>query len=131
MIITIFGEKAQVVFAQYNINQNTALELCDPDDIDDYMVSATSNTSFKLPEHLVGIKTWSENTGVVEELVREGIIIDEEVLSIPTGLVTMPVYKLTDAANAERIKQLEENKAELARYEAMDKEFLDNLEKGE
>ena len=99
---------AEVFFAPYMDNGNTALQLLDPD-TGESITTATVNLGNMLPENVVLIKDWSENTGTVDALHQAGVIKPELLLEIPTGFVSAHAYELTDEYEVERQRQYEDN----------------------
>lgn len=75
-------------------NGNNALQFIDIDAGEPYL-TASVNPSVPLPPDTLAVKNWSENNGVDDCLLCLGIIGDC-VGKIPSGFVTIPVYKLTD-----------------------------------
>ena len=60
---------------------------------DNHYLRATVDLSIPLPEGLVAIKDYSENEGVLEALVKGGIV-SEPMHYFPTGYVQVPICKL-------------------------------------
>lgn len=54
------------------------------------------NPPHKMAENLIAIKDWSENEGVAELLIQEGLIEPEPVHWIPSGYVVIEIYRITD-----------------------------------
>lgn len=94
MIINYRGIKCTVKFAQY-INGNTAMFLEDAD-TSEPIITVSVNPDIELDESTMAIKNYSENEGVVEELLLENVIVGESIISIPSGFIEIPVYKLSD-----------------------------------
>src|SRR5690625_4521603 len=98
MIIQHKNYNCRVKFGRY-LNGNVAIQLIGVEGTDyehELVAMATVNGTEKLPDNIVGVKTWSENEGMVETLVN-GNVIDPEFLGLePTGFVAIEYYKLTD-----------------------------------
>lgn len=95
---------ASLDFASYVGNENTALQLIDNDSKESITV-ATVNIGVRKPKDVLMIKSWSENTGIVEELIREEVIQPKPVSTHASGFVQVNAYKLTDKAEAVRQQQ--------------------------
>lgn len=52
-------------------------------------------------ESIVGIKDWSENTGIVEAMLNAGVIVGDIVKEEPTGFVSIKYYALSDQMKEE------------------------------
>lgn len=96
----------EVAFDMY-MNGNTAINLVDVED-GGLVATATVNTSAPtFDSDLVGIKDYSENEGMVDFLVKEGIIEEDSVHSVKMGFVSIPFHTLTEKAIVEKEKQME------------------------
>lgn len=114
--------KAKVRFGYYAYGKHISIELIDaePNSFGERLCVATFNPdtdvtryypAFDFKDH-VCIKTWSENDGIFESLVKAGVIeaclnADGVHALIPAGYTFGKVAKLTSAAHAEFIKQWE------------------------
>ena len=65
--------KAALKFATYRENQATAILLVDPK-TGEKLLTATVNLPVAPAEGCVWLKTWSENQGLVDNLIKAGII---------------------------------------------------------
>ena len=79
-------------FARY-MNGSTAINLIDCEDGMPYAVATTCMTNVDLNPDEVTIKNWSENEGILEAMIKAGII-SEPIKTIPSGYVQVPVCKL-------------------------------------
>lgn len=96
MNITHSGYDCKVLFGRY-YNGNNAIKLVDVED-GELVATVSVNGVMELHESAVGIKTWSENEGIVQSLVDGGVIEPELLGTEPTGFVEIEHYKLTSAA---------------------------------
>lgn len=98
MIVDHKGYKCDVAFGQY-FNGNTAIQLVGSADTEyegEAITTASVNGDVVLDDNVVGIKTWSENEGIVQSLV-DGKVIEPKLLGFePTGFVNIEYYKLTN-----------------------------------
>jgi len=93
---------AKLVSPGYASNGNAALYLFkegEPIDIPHGHVVST-NVDVALPDDLICIKNWNEYDGIEQPLIDAGIIEEYPVNYIPSGMVRVPVYALTDKAIA-------------------------------
>lgn len=105
------GYDCVVVFAPY-FNGNTAIQLFGKEGTEyegELVTVASVNGEMEVPEDIVGIKTWSENRGIVKALIDANVIEDQIQFTEPTGFVEIQYYKLTNAS-LEEIKDLKEAK---------------------
>jgi hypothetical protein len=65
--------KAALKFSAYRENQAVAMLLVDPK-TGEKLLTATVNLPVKPAEGCVWLKTWSENQGVVDNLIKAGVI---------------------------------------------------------
>lgn len=92
---------AKLVPDGYAINGNTALHLFEGDTFDNTnSLVVSTNVGAPLPDGLIYIKNWSEYAGIEQPLIDAGIIEEFAVNYIPSGMVRIPVYPLTDKALA-------------------------------
>lgn len=56
----------------------------------------TINPDIVLPDDLIAIKNYSENSGMVEWLISQGIIEPTAIREITSGWVSIPVHRLTE-----------------------------------
>lgn len=111
MIVNHKGYKSKVVFGSYAYNANTAIILMGAEGTEyegETIAVATANGT-TLPTDIVGIKTWSENKGIDEALIKANVIEPMPVNIEPTGYVNIIQYKLTDEAIKEMEKQNRRN----------------------
>lgn len=99
------GEMCTVEFGKYIVNGNTSITLFTENG--QPMTVATINLG-SLRQNLVAIKNYSENEGIEEVLIANGVIKDGVIYRVESGYVQAPVYELTDES-LEIIKQ-EENR---------------------
>lgn len=96
LTVTFQGKQYLLEFEKYQTNGNTAIVLIDPEQPEFPAAVATCNVmDFPIERELVGIKWWSENTGMVEALVEAGVIEPQTEFEIPSGFVTVPFHRLT------------------------------------
>lgn len=76
-------------------NGNLAVEIIS--DTEGPITKVTVNPNVKLEDDYIAIKDYSENEGMVEFLVSMGIIVENPVMTIPSGFVFIPVHRLTNA----------------------------------
>jgi hypothetical protein len=88
----------EVTFERYRSNE-ICLSLSDAETGEDW-ATATSAFGVALPENCVAIKNWSENEGMAELLISNGIIEATPVNHIQRGFVSAPVHRLTAEAVA-------------------------------
>lgn len=109
MNITHKGYECKVQFGRY-YNGNNAIQFIGNEGTDyegEVVAVASVNGEIELADDVVGIKTWSENEGIVQSLV-DGGVIEPGLLGVePTGFVEIEHYRLT-AASLEKIYQLKE-----------------------
>ena len=74
-------------------NGRTALVLVDALDGSPIATASVNLPDVELAEDEVCIKDYSENEGMLDALVREGIV-SETVRHVPSGFVTIPICKL-------------------------------------
>jgi hypothetical protein len=81
---------------KYTDNGRTALILLDEHDYETVSVATVNVPEARLEPSEVIIKNYSENEGMLEFLVREGIVQDtgKKVKTVKTGYVDTPVCKL-------------------------------------
>src|SRR5690625_2802259 len=94
------GRVCKVAFSSYETNANTAVLLLSEDE-EDIIAIATVNGNRSVPRHIVGIKDWSENTGMVEALISSNVIQKQCVDSQKSGFVLIRYFELTKEAVAE------------------------------
>ena len=112
MIIQHKEYKCKVHFQKYQNNNNTAILLYGAPETDyehELITIATVNGDITLPKNIVGIKTWSENEGIVQSLVDGNVIKPFLLGGEPTGYVVIEHYKLTEEALKQMDKQQKEN----------------------
>jgi hypothetical protein len=61
---------------------------------------ATRAVGCPLPADCVAIKDYSENEGLLALLVKAGVLEPQQLATIPSGFVELPVHRLTRAALA-------------------------------
>ena len=81
---------------RYASNGNLAL-IMEEAESGERILTATVNTTVKLPDDRIAVKDYSENVGVADFLKELGIIQPVEVASIPSGWVEIPVFELTES----------------------------------
>lgn len=57
-------------------------------------VKVSVNTEHILPEGFIAVKTWSENEGILETLIKEGVLGAEPLITLNLGYVDAPVHKV-------------------------------------
>ena len=77
----------------YYENGNLGIEIWS--DTEGPITKVTVNPDIKIPKDRIAIKNYSENEGIVDWLISEGIIEDTPVQIIPSGWIEIPVHKLT------------------------------------
>lgn len=100
MIVQHKQYNCKVVWGEYG-NGNTTIQLYGAEGTEyehELIAVPTVNGEFELVDDVVGIKTWSENKGIVHSLIN-GEVIEPELLGTEsTGFVAIEFYKLTQAA---------------------------------
>lgn len=91
----------------YSQNDNIAIILLD-EKTKELVTFATTNTSEKTDWTKIQVKDWSENEGIWQALVNAGVIEDKVIRTIASGYVEVKVAKLTEAAQKDFEKWLEE-----------------------
>ena len=86
-----------LVPAHYH-NGNNALQLIDADN-GEPILTASVNPSIELPPSVLAVKDYSENEGIAQCLIDNGII-GEKKGEIPSGWVRIGIYELTEAGKA-------------------------------
>lgn len=99
------GETLRVVFSQYLSNGNTCMSLLTVDN--EPYATATTNPGSPMDEDFVAIKNWTENTGIDASLIKAGLIEEFPVTNLPSGMVRIPIYRLTEKAIALRDQETE------------------------
>lgn len=86
------GRELMVRFGRYNDPPNAVIQLYAPDGSPDCTASVNPDTVI-LPPNYVGIKDWSENEGVLRELIDAGIVSEPE-MWWPSGFVEIAFCKI-------------------------------------
>ena len=91
----MFNGREFIIYpAKYSNNNNLALLFRrEEDDESDYYGVISVNTALTLPNNMTAIKDYSENEGVLEALISQGIITGP-VRYISSGYVSIPVVKV-------------------------------------
>ena len=91
----MFNGREFIIYpAKYSNNNNLALLFRrEEDDESDYYGVISVNTALTLPNDMAAIKDYSENEGVFEALISQGIITGP-VRYISSGYVSIPVVKV-------------------------------------
>jgi len=95
------GYECDVVFDLYANNENIAIILLGKKDTAyeyEVIAYASTNIEHKTADNVVGIKTWNENKGIVESLVKGNVIKEDLLYTLPSGFVQVEYYELTDEA---------------------------------
>lgn len=103
MDVTFNGFHCYIEFGQYG-NGNTAILLKDHED-DGTVAVATTNTGTEVPENIVAVKDWSENSGMVATLAAFNVIDPKLYRSEESGFVQVEYFPLTTRAVQELEKQ--------------------------
>lgn len=82
------GYECYLRLDNYSDNNNTAIMLVDKFDYE-CVAMVTVNLNSKLPEDRAYIKNYSENTGILEVLIKKNIVKDIEGY-VQEGYVTIP-----------------------------------------
>lgn len=90
---------ADVHFAHYG-NGRTAIQLASPTDGPIATASVNVVASDECGEHEVYVKDYSENEGMAQWLIDNGVIEKTVLGSVPSGYVVISRYRLTDQAIA-------------------------------
>lgn len=96
-----------IEWAIYLENDNIAIQLID-EKTKELISVATTNTGHKNIESTVQIKDYSENERMWQALVNAGVIEDEVIRTITSGYVEVKIAKLTEAAQKDFDKWVEE-----------------------
>lgn len=86
------GTVARLNFLTYAEPRNTAIQLTDPT-TSEPLLTVTSNTPVELPPGHIAVKNYSENTGILEDLIINGIT-SQPVGTIATGYTKLHIVKL-------------------------------------
>ena len=91
----MFNGREFIIYpAKYSNNNNLALLFRrEEDDESDYYGLISINIALTLPNDMAAIKDYSENEGVLEALISQGIITGP-VRYISSGYVSIPVVKV-------------------------------------
>lgn len=81
----------RLVFSRYMSNNNTCLSLYDKHD--ELVAVCSLNTDLKLPKNEMGIKNYSENEGMLDWLVENGIV-ELPYDFMQSGFITIPICKI-------------------------------------
>jgi hypothetical protein len=95
----------ELSFGQYG-NGNIAITLLDIEDGQPVSV-ATVNPNIKMSAPWVCIKPWAENEGIVETLVKNGVVNEPIEDRIQMGYATAYIMELTDMAMEQLKKEME------------------------
>ena len=93
---TKYGEYKDCYFKAGHYNNGNIAILIESGEDEEPIMVATVNPWQAVEDSCVAIKNYSENEGVVEVLKEQGIIVGEPEYDIPSGFVTIPVYRLAD-----------------------------------
>lgn len=93
-----FKEWDCIAEGHFYLNGSKAIKLIDKDDHSPVATATVNVVEEKLPEDLIFIKDYSENTGMVKALTMAGIIIPKEIHTVQSGHVWISAYKLTETA---------------------------------
>lgn len=80
--------------AEYSVNKSVALSLYDEEDHCPVAVATVCIPELKVPEGYVIIKDYSENEGMYEALVEQGVVAKAEFRAKINHNLTVPVCKL-------------------------------------
>lgn len=94
------GTVVEAVFHRYVGSNNVAIQLVQCDTGEQWCMASVNVPGSPLPDHLVAIKTYSENEGVDTILVSAGVIHPEPVRYLACGHATTPIFRLTEVAKA-------------------------------
>lgn len=86
--------ESDLVVGHYS-NGRIAIELIDPEDGEPIAVATVNIPEVHISDDEVIIKDYSENEGMYDLFVKEGLIFPET-RRIRTGFVTVPVCKITE-----------------------------------
>lgn len=86
-----FGDQELYIYRTTYIDGTTAIQLESLDN--ELYATATVNLGRRLPEELAFIKSYSENTGILEMLQEENIVVDI-INYAKSGLVEIPLCEL-------------------------------------
>ena len=92
MDYTILGYKAYMMKRKYP-NGRVALEFLDPEDGCPITVATVNLPNVHMDSDEVGIKHYSENQGILKEMIDQGII-STPVRYEPSGFVDIPICKV-------------------------------------
>jgi hypothetical protein len=103
MIVQPYGYveiPTEVVFDRYADNNRVAMILIDPETGEQYTRVTVNMPEVMLKQDHVLIKDYSENKGVLDALVRDGIV-HKPYTTYPTGYVEVHACELTNEAKKE------------------------------
>lgn len=87
------GEECHVELGEYGNGQKAIQLLSNEDGLWELYIVPTVALDYPIGENEVAIKNWSENTGIYEFLVAEGVISKVK-YTVPTGMVEALVCDL-------------------------------------
>jgi hypothetical protein len=96
----------ELVFGAYG-NGNIAIQLMDIEDGQPVAVATVNPDDMIVPMPWVCIKTWAENEGIVETLIKNGVVNEPIEDKIQMGYVTAYIMELTDMAMEQLKKEME------------------------
>lgn len=109
---TAFGVTTEVqIHIEWYYNSRPCIQLMSPMEeapemLEPYMTASTNLPDSPCPEGEVFIKNYSENEGIVEWLVRAGVLMPEATYTVISGYVTISRYRFTLAAAADMLAGL-------------------------
>ena len=74
MEVTFLGVECTVKFYEYDCNGRTAIKLVDSSDGTPVLTASVNLPDSDIPDGYVAIKDYSENEGVLEGLIKAGIL---------------------------------------------------------
>ncbi len=106
MNVNFKGYDCEIEFGRYG-NGNIGMVLTEKE-TGQPVATATVNGDRINDDNEVGVKSWSENEGMVQTLVRDGVIDPVPVEIEPSGFVIIGYHRLTDKAIEAKNKAFEE-----------------------
>ena len=95
--VTLFGRLCTVEFEEYQ-NGRIAIELIEKDTGEPYTTATINMPNVPLAKDEVIIKNYSENEGVLDALVKAGVV-SKPIRTVPAGFATADVCKLLYTPN--------------------------------
>ena len=80
--------------SRYVESDNLAIEIWSP--LDGAVTRVTVNVDFSLPDDCIAVKDYSENEGMVDWLISQGLVEPNRAYTIKSAWVDIPIMRLTE-----------------------------------